>query len=173
MYAQQASTADVLTEIEDSVAEGETSKESNFTVDDQSGNLMVSTAWPGSFLDTILVDPNGRVVDEEYPNAVTDESKIPSTITVKNPIHGEWTVSVKGVETSYEKEPFYTIVSFKENDDSKINEAMSSMELIAAYCIPIGIFTVIVSTMLLLCFINKNKVSKEVTENGDAKEQAE
>ena len=165
MYAQQAGVADVKTEIESSVAEGETSEKTKFAVDDKSGNLIVSTAWPGSFLDTILIDPNGRIVDENYPNAVTDESKIPSTITVENPIKGEWSVAVKGVETSFDKEPFYTIVSFMENENAKINNEMSSLESMAAYCLAIGIFTTLVSAMFLLCFINKNKVTSE--ENKD------
>lgn len=164
MYAQQAGVADVITDFESSVAEGETTEAKEFVVDDKSGDLIVSTAWPGSFLDTILIDPNGRVVDENYPNAVTDESKIPSTITVENPIKGEWTVAVKGVETSYEKEPFYTIVSFMENETLKFNSEMSSLESVASYCIAIGLFVTISSTMFLLCFINKNKETVKVAE---------
>lgn len=164
MYAQQASTADVLAEMESSVSEGETSEAAGFIVDDKSGNLMVSTAWPGSFLDTILIDPNGRVVDETYPGAVTDESKIPSTITVKNPIKGEWLVQVKGVETSYEKEPFYTIVSFVESKNAKLNTKMSNMEEIAAYCTAIGLFATLTSAMFLLCFIKHRDEDDKITE---------
>lgn len=155
MYAQQAANATVLTEQEGTVAEGETSEKSEFSVANMSGNLTVSTAWPGSFLDTILVDPHGRTVDNNYPGASTDESKIPSTIIVNNPIPGKWSVCVKGIETSYENEPYYTIVSFKETKDGKINEAMSTIETIAAYCIPIGIFIALTSTMLLIVVAKK------------------
>ncbi len=158
MYAQQASNADVLTEIEDTVGEGETSEPSEFTVDDKSGTLTASTAWPGSFLDTILIDPNGREVDDKYPGAVTDETKIPSTITVTNPLQGKWTIKVKGIETSYAQEPFYTIVSFKETQDTIINKAMNQSEHVASYCIPIGLFVALVSGMLLLCLCKKTKV---------------
>lgn len=157
MYAQQASNASVLTEIEDTVAEGETTEAKKFKVDDKNGNLMITTAWPGSFLDTILVDPNGREVDENYPGAVIDETQIPSTITVSNPIKGDWEVSVKGVETSYEEEPFYTIVAFKEMKDAKINTQMSVIEIIAAYCIPIGLFLTLASVLFLISLGKKKK----------------
>lgn len=157
MYAQQAANADVLTEVQDTVGEGETSKATTFNVEDENGNLMVTTAWPGSFLDTILIDPNGRKVDEKYPNSVTDETKIPSTITVQNPLPGKWSVKVKGIETSYEQEPFYTIVSFKEVDDMTVNAEMKDIERIAAYCLSIGIFTTISSSLLLCCLISKRK----------------
>lgn len=151
LFAQQSSDAKVIAQVTDTVGEGETSDKTTFEVDDTSGDLLVTTAWPGSFLDTILVDPNGRVVDENYPGAVTDESKIPSTITVTNPIKGEWSVAVKGVETSYEQEPFYTIVSFMETAGAQINEPMTTLETVAAYCLPIGLFATISSILLLIC----------------------
>lgn len=164
MYAQQATNSDVIKEIEGAVSEGETSKESKFEVKESSGDLTVSTVWPGSFLDTILVDPNGRVVDEKYPNAYTDESQIPSIITVKNPIEGKWSVKVKGVECSYEKEPFYTIVSFDEAEETMLNSRMSDMENIAAYCIPIGLIVSITSIMLLICLKEKKTKVEDTQE---------
>lgn len=159
MYAQQASNADVLAEMEDTVAEGETTEAKTFEVADANGNLMATTAWPGSFLDTILIDPNGREVDETYPGSVTDESKIPSTITVENPIPGKWSIKVKGVETSYDEEPFYTIVSFKETEGSKINDEMKGIEKVAAYCMSVGAFSTVSSILLLCCFGSKKKKS--------------
>lgn len=160
IHAQQASNAEVLTEMESTVGEGETSEESQFVVKDENGDLVVTTAWPGSFLDTILVDPNGREVDEEYPGAITDESKIPSTITVKNPIPGKWSVKVKGVETSYEQEPFYTIVAFKETDASQVNREMTNLEQIAAWCLPIGLTVTVFSVLMLMCLGKKKKTEE-------------
>lgn len=161
LYAQQASTSEVVAEFEDSVAEGETTKPKDFVVQDKNGDLRVTTAWPGSFLDTILIDPTGRVVDENYPGTTIDESQIPSIITVENPIHGTWSVQVKGVETSYEKEPFYTIVSFKETEPVKVNETMNTWENVAAYCIPIGVYVTFVSSMLLVCVGRKKSDDDE------------
>jgi len=150
LYAQQSADADVLTEMESTVGEGETSDKKVFTVKDKNGDLVVTTAWPGSFLDTILVDPTGREVDEDYPGATTDESKIPSTIVVKNPIPGRWTVRVKGIETSYEQEPFYTIVAFKETKPIAVNKKMNGTQKTAAWCLPVGLVMVLSSATLLV-----------------------
>lgn len=166
MYAQQSSNADVLGDIEATVGEGEKSDKLAFNVEKTGGDLLVTTVWPGSFLDTILIDPNGRIVDENYPDAITDESTIPSTITVNNPLPGEWEMYVVGVETSYEQEPFYSIVSYKENSNDAIavNEKMTTLEVIAAYALPIGIVMTLVSAMLLIALRdtdnNKEKSSK-------------
>ncbi len=157
MYAQQAGNAKVLGDIESTVGEGESSEKVRFNVDDKSGDLIVTTAWPGSFLDTILIDPNGRVVDESYPGAVTDESKIPSTITVKDPLPGRWQMYVKGIETSYEQEPFYSIVSFKAANEPEINSAMTDLEMVAGYALPIGAILTLISAVLLIALLKKKK----------------
>ncbi len=162
MYAQQASTSDVLTESEGTVSEGETTAPQSFVVRDANGDLYVTTAWPGSFLDTILIDPTGRVVDEDYPGAVIDESSIPSIITITNPIPGKWSYKIKGVETSYENEPYYTIVSFKNTKNATVNEPMTEIQNAASYCIPIGVYSTLVSSMLLVC-VGKKKDEDEGT----------
>lgn len=150
MYAQQASTSKVITSVEGAVSQGETTEPEGFTVEEGSGDLCVTTAWPGSILDTILIDPSGRAVDENYPGAVIDDKSIPTVVTVENPVPGKWSFSIKGVETSYDKEPYYTIVSFKELDNVAVNEPMTKTESAASYCIPIGVYTTLVSIMLLV-----------------------
>lgn len=160
IYAQQSANSNVLAEYEGAVSEGETSEKTTFDVDSMSGDLIATTVWPGSFLDTIVTDPNGRVVDEKYPGAIIDESGIPSTLTVKNPIKGSWKVEVKGIETSYDKEPFYTVVSFKEIEKRIELEEISSLENLSAHCIPIGIYVSVISLLLLLCINTKKKTEK-------------
>lgn len=166
MYAQQSANAKVLGEVQGAVSEGELSEKTTFAVNDSHGTLVLNTAWPGSFLDTILVDPNGRVVDENYPNSVTDESKIPSTIIVNNPIKGTWSVRVKGVECSYENEPFYTIVSFNQAKIEAVNEEMSGLQQAAVYCVAIGLFLTLASAMLLICFKDKKQMGEMPVQNG-------
>ena len=162
MYAQQASTSDVLSEYSDTVSEGETTAPKSFVVKDENGDLSITTAWPGSFLETIITDPSGRVVDEEYPGATIDESSIPSVITISNPVPGKWSYKIKGVETSYDDEPFYTIVSFKNTRNAAVNTPMTEVQDIASYCIPIGIYSTLVSSMLLVC-VGKKKDDDEGT----------
>jgi Mg-chelatase subunit ChlD len=161
MYAQQASNAKVLEEVEGAVSEGELSEGSYFYVQEGNGNLMVATTWPGSFMETILIDPHGRRVDENYPGATVDESKIPSSIVVTNPIQGRWFVRIKGVETSYDNEPFYTIVSYKATKADKVNKEMSQLQEIAAYCIPVGIVAAVTSGVLLAWLRKMEKSAKK------------
>ncbi len=158
IYAQQSATSEVLAEYEGAVSEGETSEVTSFQVDSMEGDLNVTTVWPGSFLDTIVTDPNGRVVDEKYPGATINEATIPSTLTLKNPIRGKWSVKVKGVETSYDKEPFYTVVSFKDIPSETKTEEISLVENIASHSVPIGIYISLISVLLLLCINKKKKI---------------
>lgn len=161
----KANDAKIMGEIEGALEEGKSSDEEVFLVKNDSGDLHATTVYPGSFLQTILTDPNGRVVDEEYPGAVVDETSIPSNITVKNPLPGQWSVRVKAIETSYEKEPFYTIVAFKETEGSDaLNREMNRLETVAAYALPVGL-VVTVSSLALLCAIGwRRKVEVKETE---------
>lgn len=160
IHNQKSIDSTVLAETEGAVAEGETSKKTTFTIEKgmRYGSLDVTTYYPGSFLKTIIEDPNGVKVDENYPGAKIDETKIPSNLVIENPIAGEWSVRIKGVETSYAKEPFYTAISYKTNDDIvSATPKLDTLQTIAAYCIPIGIFTIILSTVLLIAFNKKKK----------------
>lgn len=149
MYAYQSSEADVLGDYEGAVSEGETADAGSFKVPEKSGDLNTTLYWPGSFLDLILVDPNNKVVDEKYPGATIDETTIPSTITVEDPVAGKWQIRVKGVETSYENEPFYAITSFKElKRDS--TPKLKTYALIGAYSLPVGLLMIITSAMFLI-----------------------
>ena len=159
IHNQKSIDSTVLAETEGAVAEGETSKKTTFTIEKgmRYGSLDVTTYYPGSFLKTIIVDPNGKKVDENYPGAKIDETKIPSNLVIENPIAGEWSVRIKGIETSYAKEPFYTAISYKTNEDiESATPKLNTLQTIAAYCIPIGIFTFVVS-LVSLCFLNKKK----------------
>lgn len=163
IHNQKSIDSTILAEMEGAVAEGETSEEKIFTIEDdmRNGDLDITNYYPGSFLKTIIHDPNGKEVDEEYPGAKIDETKIPSNIVIKNPISGDWTVSILGVETSYDEEPFYTSISYKINDDVEFaNAKLDTIQSIAAYCLPIGVFTFIFS-VVALSFLNKKKKENE------------
>jgi hypothetical protein len=155
LYAQVSSTSKVLREHQGTISEGEIKRVKPFSVPDDVGDLNGTLYWPGSFLDFILIDPNGQEVDEDYPNAVIDESSIPSNITVKDPLPGKWEIEIEGVETSQDDEPYYVITSFKRSDD-KSETSLETMEIAGACCLPIGFFGIIVFGMLLV-FVNSRK----------------
>ena len=155
MSAQHCATGKVLAETEGTVSQGETTQPTPFTVEYQRGDLLVQTVWPGSFLDTILIDPDGRKVDENYPNVIIDKSSIPTSIIVQNPIPGEWEMQIVGVETSYDEEPYFTIVSFKDTDPKLLNEPMDTKQKAAAYGMAIGFPVALISLLLLICLRKK------------------
>ena len=166
MYAQQASEAIVLTDEQGAVHEGKTTSAKSFTVPDETGDLNCILYWPGSILDLIIEDPNGRIVDEDYPNAVINDSTIPVTIVVSEPLPGNWKMRVKGVETSPEYvdgEPYYVITSFKEIEHEAIDIApkLKTIEMLGAYALPIGVLMTLMSVMLLIFINSKKKIRKE------------
>lgn len=92
------STGTILAEFLGTIAQGETVQAGNFDVPPAQGELALSLHWPGSKLELRLLDPQGQIVDENYPNA--------SLITYRNlvyalilqPIPGTWLVEIIGTE---------------------------------------------------------------------------
>ncbi len=158
LYTYESAQGKVLADVEDTVQEGETKDVKSFSIPENNGDLNTTLCWPGSTLDLILLDPNGRRVDEEYPGAVIDKSDITEMVTVKEPLPGKWKIKVKGVETSYEDEPFYAIASFKNNRNAADtnNPELETLTLAGAYCLPIGVFMILLALPLLI-LINKKK----------------
>jgi len=160
MYAQQASDSEVLADEQGTVAQGEKTEVVSFEVPDKSGNLNGNLYWPGSILKLILVDPNGRAVDENYPGAEIDKSSTLETVVIEDPIPGSWGLQVEGIETSYDEEPYYAITAFKDVERAGLETPkLSSLNLLGAYCIPVGLFMILIS-VLLLVFVNGKKRKK-------------
>lgn len=158
IYSYESSQGDVLVDAQGAVSEGQTIAVDRFDVPDEAGDLNATLYWPGSILDLILIDPNNREVDEDYPGATVNNESIPATVTIREPLPGEWRFKVKGVETSYEEEPFYAVASFKSLEKSELgsNPELSILAHAGAFCLPIGGFLLLISVMLLIC-INKKK----------------
>ncbi|MDR3314617.1 MAG: VWA domain-containing protein [Oscillospiraceae bacterium] len=154
MYAQQSTDSKVLADEQGTVTQGETTKAKAFTVPKEIGDLNGILYWPGSVLDLIIVDPNGRTVNEEYPGATINDANIPASVIIEDPIPGKWKMMVKGVETSYDEEPYYAITSFKKLDYSGVAE-LEPIQLVGAYCLPIGFFMLLLCSALLIFFNGK------------------
>lgn len=67
--------------------------------------------WPGSTLDLVVVDPQGRQVDERYNGAQWIREATRLVLTVQQPLPGNWAMSVVGKEVSGTEEPFEIIAS--------------------------------------------------------------
>ena len=171
MYAQQASEAKVLTDQQGFVAQGETTKAKTFAVPDDMGDLNCILYWPGSILDLIIADPNGRIVDEDYPGAAINNAAIPATVTISDPLPGSWKMKIKCVEASTEYEdgePYYAIASFKRTNfiDSPATPKLETIALVGAYCLPFGFFAMLLSVMLLI-FVNSGRNNRRRRSGND------
>ena len=74
---------------------------------------------------------------------------------MQNPIPGEWKTQIVGVETSYDDEPYFTIVSFMETESKPLNEPMGLLQTAAAYGMAIGFPVALISLLLLICLRKK------------------
>lgn len=90
------SLGNVIGEFSGQVAQGETVTVGQVEVAPNQGELYVTLNWPGSTLDLILTDPNGRRVDENYPGVTISTFARLVYIIVANPIPGIWQAAVFG-----------------------------------------------------------------------------
>lgn len=78
------------------VQQGETTPPETFVVPPQQEELNITLAWPGSTLDLVVTDPNGKLVDSLYPAVSLLTYARFVYMIVKNPIPGNWQLSVRG-----------------------------------------------------------------------------
>lgn len=105
----QAVQARVLAARTGTLAEGQQQR-TTWTVPSGQAEAGFLLTWPGSALDLVVTDPQGRRVDETYPGAwieVTDQTVY---VSISDPVPGEWTVVVVGREVPEGSLP-YTLVS--------------------------------------------------------------
>ena len=92
------SLGQVVASISGDVQQGQTTTPQAFDVPAQQGELNMTLTWPGSTLDLVVTDPQGKQVDSSYPGA----SLVPYArfvyLIVKNPLSGAWKLSVFGRE---------------------------------------------------------------------------
>jgi Mg-chelatase subunit ChlD len=70
----------------------------NVQIPDNQAMLLLTLNWPGSQLDAILRDPNGVVVDLNYPGASITLTDTLASIIIPNPQSGMWNISARGVD---------------------------------------------------------------------------
>lgn len=158
LHAQADTTGDILSEQKGTLSKGQTSDAEHFEITDKAGDLDALLYWPGSQMQTILVDPTGRTVTEGYHGAELDTQTIPSEITIKDPLPGIWSVQVHAEETSQDNEPYYSLVSFQEVD-GPTTRPLSAIARASAIVLPIGCILVVVSLTLLVTGSGRRQTS--------------
>jgi len=69
--------------------------------------LQINLQWPGSTLELLVTDPQGRLVDASYPGARWVREPTRVQLTVSDPLPGDWSLAVVGQDvpegaTTYE-----------------------------------------------------------------------
>lgn len=92
------STGTVAGEQSGEIAQGETTPPFAIDVPPKQSELHLTLNWPGSRLDLLLADPQGRRVDSSYPGATLFTDEPPVYFIIRNPPAGTWRVQVHGAE---------------------------------------------------------------------------
>lgn len=93
------------------VAQGAKQTAGTVTIAASQARVDFAMRWPGSTLDLVVIDPQGRQVDERYSGAQWLREATRLVLTVHQPLPGDWSMSVIGKEVSAPAEPYEIIVS--------------------------------------------------------------
>jgi hypothetical protein len=95
---RHVSTGNVLLSQSGQIAQDQRLDIGNVQVPVNQSLLLYTLNWPGSQLDPILLDPRGKQVDSQYPDASLSLSSTIASIIIENPRSGNWRVAAKGVD---------------------------------------------------------------------------
>ncbi|MBI1927646.1 VWA domain-containing protein [Candidatus Poribacteria bacterium] len=87
---------DIVLEDTGTVRQGETTPPRALVIRIGAYEFHLSLSWPGSELDIVLVDPQGRSVDNQYPGAKLQHLAAQKYLVINNPVLGTWKASVFG-----------------------------------------------------------------------------
>jgi Mg-chelatase subunit ChlD/pimeloyl-ACP methyl ester carboxylesterase len=94
---RHASTGTTLLDESGSISQDELVEIADVQVPDNQSMILFTLNWPGSQLSPVLLDPNGLLVDQNYPGASFDLTETLASVIIQNPPPGLWNVSARGV----------------------------------------------------------------------------
>ncbi len=98
LKSRHQATGKLIAERSGKIRQGETITLEGFQVAPGARSLHVSVRWPGSQLALQLVDPQGRTVDEAYPNSLFKTFGNLIYLVIQNPVVGQWQMSLEGID---------------------------------------------------------------------------
>ncbi len=108
---QHHGTGEVVSEFEGQIYPDETINAGKINLDKRQDDLRISLNWPGSQIDLQLVDPKGKIVDENYKGLKVWRSERPAYFVLDRPRVGEWSVMLHGKEVSLDGTSYYVVAS--------------------------------------------------------------
>ena len=105
------SLGQILGEFHGQIAQGEQVDAGQVDVPSGQGGLYASLYWPGSVLGLVLTDPQGQIVDENYPGAIISTYPRMVYAIVDDPLAGTWDIDVFGQDVPAGTTRFDAIIS--------------------------------------------------------------
>jgi N-acetylmuramoyl-L-alanine amidase/Mg-chelatase subunit ChlD len=97
------------------IKQGENLEIGNAQVPDNQAMMLFTLNWPGSQLDAVLTDPNGKLVDMNYPGASLLTKNNLVSIIIQNPLAGSWNVAAFGAQVPEQVINYNAILSVRPN----------------------------------------------------------
>ena len=108
---RHTSVRTIITEFTGNIGQGETTTPRQFNVAAQHDLIVGTLNWPGSELDLMLTDPQGRLVDNNYRGVQINRFNGLLYVAVQDPVPGAWQVSIFGRDVPDGVTPYNVIFS--------------------------------------------------------------
>jgi len=157
------SLGQVLGEFHGQVAQGEQVDAGQVDVLAGQGELYASLYWPGSVLGLVMTDPQGQVVDENYPGAIISTYPRMVYAIVDDPLAGTWDIDVFGQDVPAGTTRFDAIVSSRVALVTPVPTAIPTVTPTVAVVQPSGsigpalVFLVVVVGAVALLVLNATR----------------
>jgi len=109
------STGNILLRNSGPIAQGQTVEIGTVQVPPDQLQMLFTLNWPGSRLEPVLLDPNSRSVDSNYPGASFATYSSLASVIIQNPLPGQWQLSVRGVDVPEGQTTYNAILSARPN----------------------------------------------------------
>jgi hypothetical protein len=96
--------------------QGETTDAKSFDIPSHANALVFNVVYPGSQIDLLLKDGQGKLVDEAYKGATITVERGLVVVTVKEPRAGRWSYMLYGSDIPAGGEPYYVAASTRQSE---------------------------------------------------------
>lgn len=140
IQVRHSATGGVLQQITGTISEGERKSAGEITVPPDQKELQVTLNWPGSQLELDVTDPTGQRIDDQYDGAHLNVRSRLAHLIVDNPLPGEWTIDVVGVDVPGVETRFTLVASVRAGEQTTGTNVAVVRNLVAAFLVVLFAF---------------------------------
>ena len=131
------------------IQQGQTVELGTAQVAQNQTQFLYTVNWGGSRVEPIVHDPQGTLVDANYPGATISVAETVSTLIVDSPMPGEWQMAIYGAETGPSGTPYHAVLStFQGSGQPQVtgNGSLLGIVIMILAVVGIGVYAVTRST---------------------------